>query len=549
MACESAGITLPLSLTGRRWQLPVVLPDFSEREGLVSLWKARGLHPAKSISLDDLHSAFHYPDLLPAAERVRQAVIKGERVLIIGDYDCDGITSTALLVRAIRRLGLDPAVRLPHRVKDGYGLTQALAAEVAPRADLIITVDTGVTALEAVADLRGQGIDVIIVDHHHPPAELPAATALIHPITSSRQGAWPSAAGLAYLFGQAISPSREAEGETDLALGMLGTIADVVPLVGFNRSLASLGLAALDRLPSGPLAEMRDALRGKAACLSSTDIAFRLAPRINAAGRLADPTIALSALLEGGAALTALEDLNTDRQRQTRLAVDRTIEKMLAAERLPSLLAVAQPDLHPGVLGLVAAKLTEQFGRPSLVVNERNGLCTASLRGPATYHLAEGLEHCADLLDRFGGHAQAAGCTFKTDRFDALVARLDAHIQSRVAVDDLVPTLTVDGLITIPALTPTLIHDLSMFEPFGAGNHEPRVLIKGVTIDGARTVGENDKHLQGRIGSAKLIGFNLGHMRGHCDQPLDLVGRLGIDAWNGRETVQLMLDDARLAQA
>jgi single-stranded-DNA-specific exonuclease len=197
----------------------------------------------------------------------------------------------------------------------------------------------------------------------------------------------------------------------------------------------------------------------------------------------------------------------------------------------------------------VAAKLTEQFGRPSLVVNERNGLCTASLRGPATYHLAEGLEHCADLLDRFGGHAQAAGCTFKTDRFDALVARLDAHIQSRVPVAELVPTLAVDGLITVPALTPKLIHDLSMFEPFGAGNHEPRVLIKGVTIDGARTVGENDKHLQGRIGSAKLIGFGLGQVRGHCDQPLDLVGRLGIDSWNGRETVQLMLDDARLAQA
>jgi single-stranded-DNA-specific exonuclease len=293
---------------------------------------------------------------------------------------------------------------------------------------------------------------------------------------------------------------------------------------------------------------MRDALRADKAGLTASDVAFRLAPRINAAGRLDDPAIALEALLDGGPALARLEELNADRQRQTKLAVDGAVEKILARADVPPLLSVARPDLHPGVLGLVAAKLSERFGRPSLVVSERDGVCTASLRSAGGYHLAEGLTRCSDLLDRFGGHAQAAGCTFAVRNFEPLVERLGADVASSVPAEDLVPTLEIDGEIPLSSLRPTLISGLSVFQPFGAGNQEPRVIVRGATLDGARGVGENARHLQARIGGAKLIGFGLGHLATHADQRLDLVGRLGIDTWNGRETAQLFLEDARIAE-
>lgn len=539
---------MPTSLTGRRWRLPDALPDLSTRDGLVTLWRKRHLHPTMSTSIDDLPSFSDYPDLGLAIERIRRAVQKSERIVIVGDYDCDGVTSTALLVRALRRLGYDPLVRLPHRVHDGYGLTTALATEVGEKADLLITVDTGVTAAQAVADLTKRGVDVIIIDHHHPPAELPAAFALIHPLTCASKDPWPSAAGLAHMVGCALAPTDGEEADTDLALAMLGTIADVVPLIGRNRTQVHLGLVALDRLKSGPLATLRDTLRAGSPALTSSDVAFRLAPRINAAGRLADPTIALSALLDGGQALTALEELNADRQRRTKLAVDSAVEKVLAHTTVPPLLSVAHPDLHPGVLGLVAAKLTERFGRPSLVMSEKDGLCTASLRGPAGYHLAQGLTTCEDLLERFGGHAQAAGCTFKVENTEPLVERLSAHIASAVPADELLPTLEIDGLVSVHSLRPSLINDLRMFEPFGAGNQDPRVLLRGVQLDGARGVGENARHFQARIGAGKLIGFGLGHLTNQADKPLDLVGRLSLDTWNGRQTPQLMLDDARVAE-
>lgn len=539
---------MSLSLTGRRWNLPADLPDLSTHEGLSSLWRGRRLHATETTSVDDLPSFLDYPDLRLAVDCLQAAVRKGSRIVIVGDYDCDGVTSTALLVRALRRLGYEPQVRLPHRVHDGYGLTAALAAEVGEQADLVLTVDTGVTAAESVAVLRQKGIDVIIVDHHHPPAELPPATALIHPLTSSRKDPWPSAAGLAHLLGRHLAPATGEEADTDLALAMLGTVADVVPLIGWNRTQVHLGLQALERLREGPLAVMRDALRAGTPALTSSDIAFRLAPRINAAGRLADPGIALRALLDGGDALAELEMLNADRQRRTKLAVDAAVETMLAHATMPPLLSVSHPDLHPGVLGLVAAKLTERFGRPSLVISEKDGLCTASLRGPAGYHLAQGLTTCEDLLERFGGHAQAAGCTFKRENAEPLLERLSAHIASAVPVDHLVPTLEIDGSVPVTSLRPALISDLRMFEPFGAGNQDPRVLLRGVRLEGARGVGENNRHLQARLGAGKLIGFGLGHLTSQVDRPMDIVGRLSLDTWNGRQTAQVMLDDLRVAE-
>ena len=252
--------------------------------------------------------------------RVRGAIAAHETIGIFGDYDCDGITATALLVRFFRRHGVEPVVRLPHRVHDGYGLSRSMVEECAARGiTLLLTVDTGITAVQEIAAAAELGIDVIVTDHHHVPAEVPQALALIHPaLAPDHPLPHPSGVGVALQFVRALDGTDAwKDHQTDLALAAIGTIADLVELRGMNRTLVQQGIAALNTLQEGPLALLAASVRTHGAPLTSTDIAFRLSPRINAAGRMEDPHIALTALLEGGEALATLERLNAHRQDAT----------------------------------------------------------------------------------------------------------------------------------------------------------------------------------------------------------------------------------------
>lgn len=487
-----------------------------------------------------------YPDAAKAAKRVLQACAQEEKIGIFGDYDCDGITSTAQMVRLLQRHGTEPIVRLPHRVRDGYGLKISHIEECrAAGITLLLTVDTGIVAHDALALARMQGIDVIVLDHHHSNV-CPDAYAILHPaFATNLPEPYPSAAGVVFSFLHAVEGEDWLDRDTDLVLAMMGTVADVVPLLGANRRLVQEGLVALQRLPTGPLRTFVESV-GNGLALSSTDVAFRLAPRINAAGRMADPLLALEALLAGGEALEHLSILNTRRQEETERAVTQALREM--QERtgdLPVFLTVASASYMPGIVGLIAGKLSERFGRPSMAAHIAGETCTASLRAPPGYHVTEALQRVAHLLTNFGGHAQAAGATFPLAHATELFRLLEEDAAERIPTECLVPTLPIDALLPLASLTLAFSTGLQSLQPFGQGNPNPLFLVRNVTLQNPRTCGKTGSHLQAALPGVKVIGFGLGSLLEQARQPVDLVCRIGTDMWNDRATPQVFVQDIR----
>jgi len=490
-----------------------------------------------------------YPQAVKAAQRLTKAMTDKEGIGIFGDYDCDGITAAAQILRAVRRHGLEPVVRLPHRVHDGYGLKPAHIDEFAEKKiSLLITVDTGISAHEAIDHANKKGIDVIILDHHHV-LTAPNAFAIMHPALSPDiPHPHPSAAGVVFIFLHALEGESWEDRDTDLALATIGTIADLVSLRGNNRRLVQEGLLALRRLPASPLKILIDQVSsGKP--LTSVDIAFRVAPRINAAGRMADPMLALKAILEGGELLKDLDTLNSLRQAETARALEKALLDLRPDEKgeLPSFISIASASYPPGILGLLAGKLTERFGRPSMAVAIRGEECTGSLRSPAHYNIVEAVGRSSHLLETFGGHAQAAGVTFKLKNAVALMDALEQDAQARIPAGSLTPTLLIDAVLPSSAVTPDFCIRLSALEPYGMGNPEPLFLLEKVELKNARRVGGEGQHLQAMLGPCKVIGFGLGELLPHTDQPLDIVCRAGLDHWNGKTSPQLSLQDMRVA--
>lgn len=537
-----------LSLRGKKWQAR--LPNGVARYGgeLDSLPVAGAstihavLRASRGLTDSDLRLPSP-PDLARAVERIRRAVEARETVGVFGDYDCDGITAAAQMVRYFERKGIRPLVRLPHRIHDGYGLSKKMAETwIRDGVTVLITVDTGITAIEPIRMLQEHGADVIVVDHHHLQSELPPAFALLHPaLTPGFPLPHPSGAGMAFLLLHALEEGAWDDMHTDRALAMMGTVADLVELRGINRVMVQRGLLSLQSLDRGPLAALRDSVGSKAA-LTSTDVAFRIAPRLNAAGRMDDPMLALDAILRGGAHIERLHDLNRARQEITETLVQRAIAN--TGKDAP-LMASASSEYPHGIVGLIAGALTENAGRPSLVAAVDGDFATASLRSPPCYHITEGLSRLSDLLESFGGHAQAAGCTFRTDRWETIVARLSEDILHHVQLPDLVPFVDIDAQIDAQEISLSFAASLDALEPFGQGNPEPRFLLRNVRAEHLRRVGNDGTHLQAKIGGIKAVGFRMGPLFDQLSGSLDIVCRIGVDTWNGRREVQVFVEDAR----
>lgn len=540
-----------LSLTGRRWMLREpgsVTGSIAER--LLELRKIEALGEGEILE-DFGHDARQFRDFTKASQRTLKAIDGKEKIGVFGDYDCDGITGAALLVRFLRRRGVDPATRLPHRLKEGYGLRTNIVEEFAALGvTLLLTVDTGVTAVDPIACAKELGIDVIVLDHHTLPPVLPVAHAILHPTLAKdmTEGA-PCGAGVAWSFVRALEENDGHEDwdekDTDTGLAAIGTVADIVELRGGNRTLTHAGLLALSRLKEGPLA-LLCMHAGLTSPYTSRDIGFRIAPRLNAAGRMADPHIALHALLGDTNALLQLDGLN--RQRQD--VVSMHLEELLPIaerERGPMLCFVHE-DYSPGICGLLAGRLCEIFGKPSLVAGSVGGQCVASLRSIPGYDVTASLARMGDLLLNFGGHAMAAGCAFRLDDFSELRDRLHADAALHINQEQQHPTLSAECVIDVTDVTVKLCDELRALEPFGQGNPEPRFLIEGVMLENVRCVGKGAKHLQATVRGRKVIGFGLGHLSEHAGEPLDLLCRVGIDTWQGRRNPQLFLDDLRLVQ-
>ena len=531
---------------------PAPLPFLLSRRGVTSLDEAELFLGRRVMAGED---PLGLPGIAAAAGRLAQAVENGERIAIFGDYDVDGVTGSALLALCLEGLGGTVRVRLPHRTQEGYGLSaEAVTAVADEGARLLVTVDCGVGAVNEVEMARALGLEVIVADHHVPPARLPRAL-LVHPDLPG-QG-WPNrqpaAVGVCWRLAQAVELLLGRSGiarPEALALVALGTVADVVPLVGENRSMVREGLAGFPPQGRPGLAALAAQAGLGARGVDAEAIAFALAPRLNAAGRLDDANLALRLLCtpdpaEAQALAERLQELNRQRQHLTQEALDRAQEALGGRER-EAVTVVWGPEYPLGIAGLVAARLVEERGCPAVVANCSEGVARGSVRSVAGFHVAQALEACADLLVRGGGHAMAGGFTAQAGQMPALAERLATLAAAALPTGGQAAMLSIEAEVPLPTLKGPLLPLLLGLEPHGQGNPRPNLLAHNVGFERVEPLGDG-QHLrmwlrQDGVGWP-AVAFRLGGWRDRIGERGDAVFSLRRDGWGrGRAAGLLELE-------
>ncbi len=530
---------------------------------------ARSAEAFLAAALADLPDPFSMKGMKAAVERIVGAVERGERIACYGDYDVDGVTSTALLAGFLRAAGAEVVTYVPHRLAEGYGLNVAAVERLAASGvRLLITLDCGITSAPEVRAAGALGVDAVVVDHHTVPVELPAAAAILNP---HQPGCgYPSkdlaAVGVTFTLAMALRRTLRERGrfgerrpepnlKDALDLVALGTVADVVPLVGANRILVRWGLERLARTARpGLRALKRVAGIPEGAPVGAGQVGFRLAPRINAAGRLDDAGRGVRLLLSADAAEANALAEELDRENQARQEIERrmlaeAIEDAGARVRAGARgLVLARDGWHPGVVGIVASRIVERFHRPAVLVGVADGVGKGSGRSIEGFHLHDALSACGAHLARFGGHRHAAGVTVEPARLDAFRDAFEAAAAARLTDEDLVPRCRIDGWVSEGDVTDRAAEDLARLGPFGAGHPEPVFALRGAP-GRARTVGANGVHLKLALGRLDAIGFGMGDRLGDCGGPLDAAFTIAFDEWDGARRVQLRLRDLRPAAA
>lgn len=503
------------------------------------------------------HDPFLLGDMAVAVEQLRAAAAAGTRICVHGDYDVDGICATTLAVLVLREIGCDVTWRLPSRFTNGYGLSIPAVEELhAEGIGLILTVDCGVTAAPEVDRALELGMQVIVTDHHRPAEVLPAC-----PIVATQPSSYPYPAlcgtGVVYKLAQALLPAGSESLERHLDLVALATIADVVPLVDENRGFAIAGLRRLARTTRPGLQALMRSANVDPAAVDEGAVGFRLAPRINAAGRLGRPEAALELLLADDPAVARdlaaqLESMNRDRQavedRMLNEAIAR-IESLPPEEQRRRAYCLADADWHEGVIGIVASRLVEQFSRPVVLIAGSEPAWKGSGRSISAYDLHAGLGAGSAHLLRYGGHRVAAGLTIEPGNIDAFREAFLAHADANLRDSDLVPGLTVDALVPGDKLTLDLASELRRLAPFGLGNPGVTLLVNDCAIADARTMGTDGKHLRFRVrqndrDAGSAVAFNCGADLDTYLEPgdrWDVAFKLQENRWNGTVSPQLVV--------
>ena len=565
----------PGQCVGPSWQLAP-----RDREAERALASALGVHPVTaavlrrrgleteeaarrflSPSLDQLHDPLLLPDMLPAARRVQQALLDREPLLVHGDYDADGLTAAALLVRFLSRLGGQIRYFVPHRMRDHYGLSVRAVEQAADAGvKLLIAADCGLRDEAAVTRAQARGMDVVVLDHHEPGSALPAGAWLVAP---RRPGCeYPeqchlASVGLAFKLACAVARLYDLEERfvqrAFLDLVAIGTVADVAPLLGENRALVRAGLDLLQTTQKVGLQRLMGAA-GVEGAVTTDQVAFRLAPRLNAAGRLDDATEALELLITEDQLVATrialrLDSVNRERQERQAVMAAQAAEMLAADERAAErpVFVLASPEWHVGVVGIVAAHLVERHGRPVVLLAQADGMLRGSGRSIPQLHLAQALEACGDLLEGHGGHAMAAGLALQPHNLAAFEERINEHAAQVLGGVDLQPRLMVDGEVELQEVDWRLAEELALLEPYGEGNPEAALVCRGAEVLQSDVVGRQGQHLKLFVTDGQrtheCIGFGQGGMLAAVRRAthVDLAFTPRINEFNDTRSLELRL--------
>ena len=562
-------MTLPIC----RWTFP---QEQLGRDLLTRVLAARGLSgpEEQEAYLHGNLKALPEPEALPgvskAAPHLLDAIDQGRSIAIYGDYDVDGITSVAILWHILRAIAPDAHIQtyIPHRVDEGYGLNcEALSHLHEEGAQVVITVDCGVTAVEEVAHARGLGMDMIITDHHRPDAHavLPDAVAIVHPALPGSSYPWPHLSGSVVAWKLAWHMARLHAGSDrvgtalqhvlmdTLCLAGLGLIADVMPLADENRIIAKAALGHMHRCRIPGVAALLRACLKPEESVDAEAVGFRMAPRLNAAGRLDDARIALELLTtedqnEAARIADQLTSINIKRQKVVKdietVALDRARDSgQIESE---SSIVLCGRDWNPGVIGIVCSRLVERFHRPVVLVCEGESL-KGSARSIDGFSVYEAMFQCRDHFETFGGHAMAAGMTVKQGHFEEFRDQFLGIASSQLGQDDLIRELRIDSEVSLDELTVPSIRRLDSMRPFGRGNPGPRLLLRDAVVDSCKVMGAHSAHLDIRLGRLRCVWWGRGDLESSLPRGrrVDIVGKPVIDTWQGAARVQLVVDDIK----
>ncbi len=552
----------------KRWNLLPPIPDqfLTEIPGFsrlaAQLAYNRGLADVATLEMflaaDERLAAdpFLLPDMHAAVARILRALLGAERIAVYGDFDADGITATAVLVQGLSALGADVSPYIPGRVGEGHGLkTRVLDQLRADGVGLVISVDCGITGFAEVTKAQKKGLDIIITDHHVPPEQVPPAVAVVDPQLPG--SAYPyhelAGVGVAYKLLQALLINLGKDGLADglLDLVALGTVADMMPLLGENRYLVQRGLDVINAAPRLGIREIMAQANLTAGNVASENISWVIAPRINTASRM-DHALPSYELLttdstERAQELAAwLEGKNAERQRLTRTSVAAAREQVVARGVQP-LLMVSDEGYPAGIAGLVAGRLAEEFYRPAVVVGIGKLTSSGSCRSIPEFNIIEALTTCGGLFSQFGGHAQAAGFVIPTASLPALGERLLEIATRQLEGIDLRPRIDVDAEATLTELAGDTYQSLQRLAPFGKGNPLPTFVTRRVWVSDCRTMGGNGEHVRCRLSQDDIswdgVGFGLGESLVEDADLVDIVYNMEINHWGGRATLRLNILD------
>ncbi|MBL4819149.1 MAG: single-stranded-DNA-specific exonuclease RecJ [Deltaproteobacteria bacterium] len=557
----------------RRWvereidqnQVNKLIIDLDLPRILARILVARGIVDSKQAQRYLKPDFTHLPDpmalagMKEACARIEKAVLEGEKIGIFGDYDVDGVTSSVILSEFLESLGAQVAVTLPNRLTEGYGLSKAgLERLEAKGCRLIITVDCGVTAHEEVEIARSKNMEVVVIDHHTVPVTLPEAVAVINPHRQdcTRQAHHLCAAGVVFNMCMALRKHLREQGYFDnrqepnltqwLDLVALATVADVVPLIDDNRVFVQKGLEIVKKALRPGIKALLEAAKIAPHKVSSGTLGFHLGPRINAAGRLENAMSAVELLRSADytSALLMAEELDANNQARRALEkqiVEEALEEIMSSSEHESAfgIVVGRESWHPGVVGIVASRLVEKTGKPTIVVGENGKGSGRSIPG---FNLHEALLSIEETMIGFGGHAHAVGVHVNLEDFDLFQDAFRDYAKSKLKPEDLVPVLYHDGEIALDELSEKLVSQLAQAAPYGRSNPEPVFCIKGAKVDEFREL--KGGHLKGKLSQGlDFIAFGMAEKQAILDKPVDMLVTPEMNEWLGRRILQLRVKD------